>query len=263
MPAANRRALLVVILAGAAPWPPVRAAEAPTLVLPALWSADRDPARYLVSEKYDGVRAFWDGRVLRHRSGWNVNALAWFTARLPADPLDGELWLGRGRFDALSAIVRRQVPVDAEWRQLCYVVFELPGGAADFAQRAQRIAAIVVATGWPARVAAEQCAVADRAALHGRLACTVAAGGEGLVLHRADAAYCSGRSDALLKLKPELDTEATVIGHPPRARKVPRAARRFGTAHARRPAIPARQRSERRAAPRPAAARQRRDLSLP
>jgi hypothetical protein len=164
MPAANRRALLVAILAGAAPWPPVRAAEAPALVLPGLWSADRDPARYLVSEKYDGVRAFWDGRVLRHRSGWNVNALAWFTARLPADPLDGELWLGHGRFDALSAIVRRQVPVDAEWRQLCYVVFELPGGAADFAQRAQRIAAIVVATGWPARVRRAVCGGRPRGA---------------------------------------------------------------------------------------------------
>jgi DNA ligase-1 len=36
-------------------------------------------------------------------------------------------------------------------------------------------------------------------------------GGEGLMLHRADSLYHSGRSDDLLKLKPWQDAEATVI----------------------------------------------------
>ena len=83
-------------------------ATAPGLLLAREWPADADPAGHLVSEKLDGVRALWDGRVLRFRSGGLIAAPAWFTARLPAEPLDGELWLGRGRFEALSGGVRRQ-----------------------------------------------------------------------------------------------------------------------------------------------------------
>ena len=74
---------------------------------------DIDPAGHLVSEKYDGVRAVWDGRALRTRHGQIIQAPAAFLARLPAQvPLDGELWLGRGhgRFDAVSALVRRRRP---------------------------------------------------------------------------------------------------------------------------------------------------------
>jgi hypothetical protein len=73
--------------------------------LAGIYAGQVDPARCFVSEKYDGVRALWDGRVLRHRSGRAVSAPPSFIASLPAVPLDGELWLGRGRFDALSARV--------------------------------------------------------------------------------------------------------------------------------------------------------------
>jgi DNA ligase-1 len=66
---------------------------------------------------------------------------------------------------------------------------------------------------WSQLVAVPRTPVADRAALQRRLAATIAQGGEGLVLHRADAAYASGRSDAMMKLKTQLDTEATVVAH--------------------------------------------------
>ena len=85
-----------------------------------------DVSQYLISEKFDGVRALWDGKSLRFRSGQLITAPAWFTAKLPATPLDGELWLARGKFDALSGIVRKLQPVDAEWNQIKYMVFELP-----------------------------------------------------------------------------------------------------------------------------------------
>ena len=77
-----------------------------------------DPSGYLVSEKYDGVRAWWDGRQLRFRSGLVVAAPAWFVAGLPPRPLDGELWLGRGTFQGLVAAVRRSQAVDDEWRRI-------------------------------------------------------------------------------------------------------------------------------------------------
>ena len=209
-----RRHLLMTLLATALPWPRAQAA-APALPLLGVWSDALDPAGFLVSEKYDGVRGVWDGTTLRHRSGRPVAAPGWFLAQLPRVPLDGELWLGRGRFDELSALVRRDRPVDAEWQQVRYMLFDLPGAAGGFAERARRLVVIARQSGSPRLVAVDQAPAGDALALQRRLASTVAQGGEGLVLHRADAPWQPGRSEAVLKLKPSLDAEAVVVGHRP------------------------------------------------
>jgi DNA ligase-1 len=187
----------------------------PALLLANELGPQVDPAKYLVSEKYDGVRAIWDGQVLRFRSGRAVNAPPWFIAKLPAQALDGELWLARGRFEALSGIVRKTEPQDDEWRQIKYMIFELPNTSGTFAERAQRIEEILAGTHWPQLIAVEQFRVSDRAALKRKLDQVVRGGGEGLMLHLADAGYVTGRSDVLLKLKPLQDTEAVVIEHVP------------------------------------------------
>jgi len=103
--------------------------------------------------------------------------------------------------------------VDDEWRQISYLIFELPGAPGSFAERAERIREIVAQTQWPKLVAVDQFRVANRAALKKKLDEVVRAGGEGLMLHLAEAPYITGRSDALLKLKPLQDTEADVIEH--------------------------------------------------
>jgi DNA ligase 1 len=172
-----------------------------------------DPTGYLVSEKLDGVRALWDGAVLRFRSGRTIAAPAWFTSKLPATPLDGELWLARGQFDALSGTVRKVQPVDAEWQQVKYMVFELPAGTGSFAQRTTQLVSIVNTVAWSALQAVEQYAVASPAALQAQLKSVTSAGGEGLMLHLASAPVTTGRSDVLLKLKTVQDAEATVVGH--------------------------------------------------
>ena len=174
-----------------------------------------DPANYLVSEKYDGVRATWDGKALKFRSGRVVTAPQWFTDKLPPEPLDGELWLGRGRFEELSGFVRRLQPVDAEWRQIKFMIFELPDAPGPFSERAHRIQGIVAGAKWPQLVGVDQFRVADRSELQRRLNEVLRVGGEGLMLHLADAPYLTGRSDVLLKLKPLSDTEAVVVEHLP------------------------------------------------
>jgi len=188
--------------------------DAAPLILATEAPPDVDPRGWLVSEKLDGARAWWDGSRLRFRSGLPIQAPAWFTAALPSSPLDGELWLGRGRFEELSGIVRRQQPMDAEWRQVRLMVFELPASPGTFAQRAtqiQRLWAQQTPSG-PWRPV-EQFELPSPAALRVRLDEVVRGGGEGLMLHRADAAYETGRTGALLKLKPLQDAEAVVVGH--------------------------------------------------
>lgn len=194
---------------------PVWAKTGPGVMLAREAPAGIDPRGFLVSEKFDGVRALWDGQRLRFRSGLPVAAPPWFTARLPATPLDGELWLGRGRFEALSGVVRRAQPVDAEWRELRYQLFDLPGTAGPFSERAQRLQALVRQQDWAALAAVAQWTLPDASALQRRLDEVLRSGGEGLVLHRAAALWQAGRSDDLLKLKPLADAEATVIGHVP------------------------------------------------
>jgi DNA ligase-1 len=210
----TRRAALLAIGAAALP----RSAPAAPL-LAGICPEDIDPSAYLVSEKFDGVRAIWDGEVLRHRSGRLVAAPPAFVAALPPCALDGELWLGRGRFDALSAIVRTTAaPATAgaePWAAVQYLVFELPGAGTTFAERAARIAELARRSpGWPLRAVAQE-RLADGPALRRRLAEVVGRGGEGLMLHLASATETSGRSDVLLKLKPQLDAEARVVGYRP------------------------------------------------
>ena len=215
-----RRRILAMSLCMSLCTCPVGVARAATPVPPALLLANADaahidPRLYLVSEKLDGVRALWDGHSLRFRSGREVPAPAWFLQRLPPQALDGELWMGRRRFDALSGAVRSEQPDDDAWRQISYMVFELPGAPGSFAERAAAIERLVAGVGWSQLQAVRQAPVADRASLQQLLDRTVQAGGEGLMLHRADAPYTTGRSDVLIKLKPQLDSEARVVGHRP------------------------------------------------
>ena len=211
-----RRRLLAALLASplASPLAGQAAPKAAPLLLAQPAAPDVDPQGYLVSEKHDGVRAWWDGHSLRSRSGLPLAAPPWFQAGLPAVSLDGELWLGRGRFEAVAAAVRRRLPLDHEWRQIRYMVFELPGAAGTFTQRAQRIEALVrQQQRLTSLEAVEQAVLPSRHALQQLLQRVLGGGGEGLMLHRADAPYLTGRNPALLKLKPLHDAEALVLGH--------------------------------------------------
>jgi DNA ligase-1 len=185
------------------------------LLLAERYRGDVVVSQYWVSEKLDGVRAHWDGKQLRFRSGNIVQAPQWFVAALPLQPLDGELWIARGRFDQLSGIVRREIPNDDEWRKVRYMVFELPDAAGTFTERAARIKLTVAQAAVPWLQAVEQFRLPDAKALQQQLDEVVRGGGEGLMLHRADAPYETGRSPALLKVTPWLDAEARVIAHLP------------------------------------------------
>ncbi len=185
------------------------------LLLAKVYNEDIDPRDYWVSEKLDGVRAFWDGRRLISRNGYPFRAPPWFTRGFPETPMDGELWMGRNTYDALSAAVRRTKPVEEEWREITFMAFDLPASRVNFTQRYEQLVRMVADSASPHLRLVIQFRVADRQALMERLDAIVRGGGEGLMLHRAESLYRSGRSDDLLKLKTYQDAEAVVIAHNP------------------------------------------------
>jgi len=168
---------------------------------------------FLVSEKLDGVRARWDGRRMWTRAGAPIVPPPGFTRGWPPEPMEGELWLGRGRFDEVSGLVRRGGNPPEAWKEVRFMLFDLPAHDGPFAQRVARMRTLVAQAGNPALAMVSQRRLASAAALDAELARVVAAGGEGLMLHRADARYVPGRSEALLKYKPHQDAEAQVVGY--------------------------------------------------
>jgi len=175
----------------------------------------RDVSGWLVSEKLDGVRAIWTGSALVTRNGNDITPPAWFTNQLPrGEVLDGELYRGRGSFQGTAAVIRKKTPVDSEWEQIRYRVFDAPECPGGFERRiayaenvlwmwgAQKIASVI--PHWT-------CLDADYLkALTLRL---TSEGAEGVVLRRPGSPYESGRSDHVMKYKPRKTDEARVIAY--------------------------------------------------
>ena len=190
-------------------------AAAPAVTLANIYVEGTDPAGYYVSEKLDGVRGYWDGKHLLTRGGTVIAAPAWFTAGWPEHSLDGELWAGRGRFAEAVSTLRSQTPDDAAWRRIRYMLFDLPGHPGPFRERVALLPGVVARIGQSWVQMIPQTPATTAAALKTQLRQVEKLGGEGLVLHRADALYQAGRSDDLLKYKPYLDAEARVVDHVP------------------------------------------------
>lgn len=195
--------------------PAAWAANAPALLLANVYRPGMPLSDYWVSEKYDGVRGYWDGHTLRTRGGETVAAPAWFTAGWPTTPMDGELWAGRGRFAHAQSTTRQQQPDDAAWRQMRFMVFDLPAHGGVFDERLAALKKLVASIEQDWVQAVPQQRVATDAALQAMLQRTVRAGGEGLMLHKGGSLYRSGRSNDLIKLKTHDDAEALVVDHLP------------------------------------------------
>ena len=202
------------IIAGALGAPATASAEPPPLLLANEYEdAAIDLSRYWVSEKYDGVRAYWDGVRLLTRAGNVIHAPEWFTKGWPTTPLDGELWAGRRQFEKVTSTVRDLDPDDTAWRAIRFMVFDLPKHVGVFNERLAALTALLteVRIDWLRAVTHSR--VTDETTLHRQLDDIAAQGGEGLMLHREDSHYRAERSDDLLKLKPYQDAEAQVIAH--------------------------------------------------
>lgn len=206
----RRQALLQLLALTTLCFSPGARAAARELMLAKVYAADQPLhlADWWVSEKFDGVRAYWDGAQLWTRGGNPIQAPRWFTQELPTLHADGELWAGYGGFEQASSIVRNGADDDAGWRSLRYLIFDLPEVPGSFDQRLQQLRTLALRG---AAQAVAQSQLDDPAALQGQLDAVISRGGEGLMLHRGSSMYQAGRSEDLLKFKPYLDAEATVV----------------------------------------------------
>jgi DNA ligase-1 len=170
---------------------------------------------WLVSEKYDGVRAYWDGRQLYSRSGYPINPPATITQNWPNTPLEGELWIGYGRYSEVAALINRHQTTADDWKNVRFMLFDLPHWPGNFRQRLTRLEALISTTEADNLVTIRQHSGLDQPALERLLDVTVSRGGEGLMLHRASALYQFSRSTDLRKLKRHQDAEAVVVAHLP------------------------------------------------
>ena len=188
-------------------------ASSPPIQLATKFHDDITIENYWVSEKLDGVRGYWDGESLISKKGNKFSAPAWFTKGFPKMKLDGELWVDRNQFERVSGIVRTKKENNQDWKQISFMIFDLPSSEKNFTDRLVIMQQLVDQSPSPYLKMIKQRKILTHEALQAELDRIIALGGEGLMLHHVNAYYQVKRSQDLMKLKRFDDAEAVVIGY--------------------------------------------------
>jgi DNA ligase-1 len=186
-------------------------ASALTLQKPNIFS-DQNISGWMISEKLDGIRGYWDGKQLLSRQNKPRNAPAWFTQDLPPFALDGELWTARADFENIQSIVMDDKPSE-KWKEITYNIFEVPRAEGNFTQRLQKAQEYITAHHLLHVRIVEQKICHDTKELKAFLHEIVKKRGEGTVIKDGSLNYFEGRSDSILKVKLAQDMEGKVVGY--------------------------------------------------
>jgi DNA ligase-1 len=187
-------------------------AEKPNLLLLKSYKNDINVRNWLISEKLDGVRAYWNGKELISRNGKEFTAPTWFTKDFPPFEIDGELWTKRGAFENVISIVNTQSPHDG-WKEITYQIFEVPN------QKGALLERLNILEKWLERNPNEFIKILPQKVCKGSahlkevLAEVERKGAEGLVVRDPNALYIGKRSSSSLKVKNFMDDECTVTGY--------------------------------------------------
>ncbi len=181
-------------------------AKAPQLFLLKTYQKDMNVSGWVMSEKLDGVRAFWDGKRLISRSGRIFNAPTSFTQDFPSFSLDGELWTSRGDFENIVSIVNTQ-STNERWDELTYNVFEVPHQKGGLLKRLSKIKPFLSSK----LKLITQHEVYTREDVQVYLKDVIKEGGEGVVLRNPKQSYYVGRTKQALKYKLFDDAECRIV----------------------------------------------------
>ena len=169
---------------------------------------------WYMSEKLDGIRGVWDGKVLRTKQGNPIAAPDWFIAALPPFSLDGELWTKRQDFENIASIVLSREP-DERWRQIGFYIFEVPDQAGGLLQRLAVLETYLRVNPSPWLKVVPQLAIQSAQHQGNYFAQIVAQGGEGIVIRDGRKHYQTGRLGSAFKRKLQQEAECRVIGYLP------------------------------------------------
>ncbi|WP_205747243.1 DNA ligase [Desulfopila sp. IMCC35006] len=184
------------------------------LMLPEVYNGQVDVSGWLMSEKLDGVRGYWDGKRLLSKNGTVFSPPAAFVRDLPTFAVEGEIWGGRGSFEQTVAIVKKEGPHNG-WQQLRLAIFDVPNAPGGFTERIAKAEKWFAAHPSAYAFVIPQTIVGDPTDLSRQLAGIEKLGGEGLIVRKPDAPYAAGRSTEILKVKNYQDAEAVVVAHLP------------------------------------------------
>jgi DNA ligase-1 len=171
-----------------------------------------DPTGWWFSEKYDGVRALWTGdRLIFGRNGTPIAAPQFFLDYLPENiPLDGELYIRRDYFNETSGFVRKKTPIDQEWKQIRFMVFDLP--TTEFMPYEKRLRRLKKTGLKPPIEIVEPILIESQEHLKRMHQDLISKGAEGSMIRAPRSPYQNTRSHYLLKVKEQRDEDAIVIG---------------------------------------------------
>ena len=184
----------------------------PNLLLLKSYNNKTDVTNWLMSEKLDGVRAYWDGERLLSRNGKIFATPNWFIKNFPPFPIDGELWTKRGDFENIISIVNRDKP-HKKWKQISYQIFEIPHQKGGLKQRLEVLKLWLDKNPNPYIKIIPQVICRGTNHLKSQLKLIEEKKGEGLVVRNPNALYIAKRSKHNLKVKSSQDDECIVIGY--------------------------------------------------
>ena len=183
----------------------------PELMLLEEWHG-QDVSNWLMSEKMDGVRAYWDGQKLISRNGIEFAAPSWFTEGFPPFPVDGELWSQRGDFSTIVSIVKKKEPHDG-WKNIAFFAFDVPLENGGLIQRLVKLEYYLKLNQADYLKVVKQIPCKDEDDLKRFLSEIEKGGGEGVVIRNPDTKYVTKRDPNSLKVKSFYDAECEVIEH--------------------------------------------------
>jgi len=182
-----------------------------SLQKPKAYTSKEEISGWVMSEKLDGIRGFWNGKKLLTRKGLPLNPPSWFIKNFPGFELDGELWSKRGDFEFIQSTVLDKNPGNG-WKKITYNIFEVPNGKGGFLSRLNKARAwFEIHKNNHIRLI-PQIRVKDKSELDLFLDRIQSQGGEGVVVKDPEIPYHTGRSAHVLKVKKFSDMEGMVIG---------------------------------------------------
>jgi DNA ligase-1 len=188
---------------------------------------------WYASEKWDGYRSVWNGKNFVSRTGKSFDVPDWYCSIMPPSiALDGELWLGRGKFEDCG-LLRKKRPTkesdihkwNEEWlkKEVVFNVFDIMNLNVGFEERMEKLRTLVkdrnkcmkqlnINKPNPILAFTEQTKVNKVEAL--KMAKEVIKdGGEGIMLRQPDSLYEANRSKTLYKIKEVDDMEVVIDGY--------------------------------------------------